>query len=341
VTRISVFGAGAIGCWIGGRLAAFGADVTLIGRPRVLDELSRGLQVSELGGGQWTVHPTTTTETVDAELILVTVKSGQTADAAKALAQTTGTIVSLQNGVRNVPALRAALPGRRVVAGMVPFNVVRRGPGSYHRSTDGALKVERAGGAFAEACRRAELPCELRDDMTAVQWAKLVMNLNNAINALSGQPLKAELSQRAFRRVLAAAQREALSLLRRAQIDVARLTPLPPRLIPRVLELPDAVFSRVAGRLVAIDPTARSSMWDDLEAKRPTEIDYINGEIVALAERFGARAPVNALLVELIRAAETGGKRDFSGRQLLQALHSMTANAPAIAPTRSASRNLP
>ena len=337
MTRISVFGAGAIGCWIGGRLAVGGADVTLIGRPRVLDELSRGLQVSELGGGQWTVHPATTTETVDADLILVTVKSAQTADAGKALAATTGTIVSLQNGVRNVTALRAALPGRRVVAGMVPFNVVRRGPGSYHRSTGGALEVERAGGAFAEACRRAELPCELRDDMPAVQWAKLVMNLNNAINALSGQPLKAELSQRAFRRVLAAAQREALSLLRRAQIPVARLTPLPPRLIPRVLELPDAVFSRVAGRLVAIDPTARSSMYDDLQAKRPTEIDYINGEIVALAERLGTRAPVNALLVELIRAAEAGGKRDFTAH----ALHSMTANAPAIAPTRSASRNRP
>ena len=341
MTRVVVFGAGAIGCWIGGRLAVGGADVTLVGRPRVLDELARGLSVSELGGGQWTVHPKTTTEAVDGDLILVTVKSAQTADAARALARTTGTIISLQNGVRNVPLLREALPGRRVVAGVVPFNVVRRGPGSYHRSTGGALELERTGAAFADACRRAGLPCALRDDMPAVQWAKLVINLNNAINALSGVPLQQELSQRGYRRVLAAAQREALSLLRRARIPVARLTPIPPRFVPRVLELPDAVFHRVAGRLVAIDPTARSSMWDDLEAKRPTEIDYINGEIVALAERLGTRAPVNGKLVELIRAAEQGGKRDFTGRQLLQALHSMTANAPATAPTSSASRNLP
>jgi 2-dehydropantoate 2-reductase len=224
---------------------------------------------------------------------------------------------------------------------MVPFNVVRRGPGSYHRSTGGALQVERTGGAFADACRRADLACELRDDMPAVQWAKLVMNLNNAINALAGQPLKQELSQRAFRRVLAAAQREALALLRRARIPVANLTKIPPRFMPRLLELPDAVFSRVAGRVVAIDPSARSSMWSDLEARRPTEIDYINGEIVALAERLGTHAPVNAKLVELIRIAEAGGKRDYTARQLLQALHSITANAPATAPTSSASRNLP
>jgi 2-dehydropantoate 2-reductase len=338
---VVVFGAGAIGCWIGGRLAASGVDVTLVGRPRVLDELAHGLQISELGGGQWTVHPKTTTEAVDGEIILVTVKSAQTADAARALASTTGTIVSLQNGVRNVPLLREMLPGRTVVAGMVPFNVVRRGPGSYHRSTSGALTLDRAGSAFADLCKRADLPCELRDDMPAVQWAKLVINLNNATNALSGLPLQQQLAQRDYRRVIAATQREALVLLRKAGIAVARLTPIPMRLVPWVLELPDAVFQRLARRMVAIDPTARSSMWADLEAKRPTEIDYINGEIVALAERLGARAPINAKLVELIRAAEQGGKRDFSAQELHQALHSITAKAPAMAPTSSASRNRP
>lgn len=343
MTRVSVFGAGAIGCWIGGRLAVGGAEVTLVGRPRVLDALERGLQISELGGGQWTVHPALATEAVDAELILVTVKSAQTADAARALASTTGTIVSLQNGVRNVALLRELLPGRRIVAGMVPFNVVRRGPGSYHRGSGGSLTIENVDAAapFTEACLRADLACELRDDMAAVQWAKLVLNLNNAINALSGLPLQVELSQRAFRRILAAAQREALTLLSQAGIRLARLTLVPPRVMPRLLELPDPVFRRVAGRVVAIDPYARSSMWDDLEANRPTEIAYINGEVVALAERLGTRAPVNAALVELIHAAEAGGKRDFDAAQLAHALHSMTAKPPATAPTSSASRNRP
>ena len=55
-------------------------------------------------------------------------------------------------------------------------------------------------------------------------------------------------------------------------------------------------------------------MWDDLEAKRPTEIDHLQGEVVALAKRLGTPAPINAALVRLVRAAEAGGKRDFTRR---------------------------
>jgi 2-dehydropantoate 2-reductase len=61
-------------------------------------------------------------------------------------------------------------------------------------------------------------------------------------------------------------------------------------------------------------------MWDDLEAKRPTEIDYIQGEIVALAARLGRDAPVNRVLVGLVKDAERGGKRDFTGAELYTAL---------------------
>src|SRR4029079_4257224 len=104
--------------------------------------------------------------------------------------------------------------------------------------------------------------------------------------ALSSLPLKAQLSERAFRRCVALVQTEALTLLAAAGITPAKLTPLPPTWIPWVLRLPDAVFTRLAGRMLAIDPQARSSMWEDLEAGRTTEVDYLNGEIVALAERM-------------------------------------------------------
>jgi len=86
------------------------------------------------------------------------------------------------------------------------------------------------------------------------------------------------------------------------------------------LTLPDAIFSRLARRVIAIDPHARSSMWSDLEARRPTEIDYLQGEIVALADRVGRAAPVNRALVALVRAAEAGGKRDYTGGELAAAL---------------------
>ena len=126
-------------------------------------------------------------------------------------------------------------------------------------------------------------------DMPAVQWAKLVMNLNNAINALSGLPLAAELAQRAFRRCLAAAQREALDLLARAKQDVARLTAIPPRWMPRLLDVPDRVFRLLARASSRSIRTRGRRCGTTSRRRRPTEIDYLQGEVVALAERLGTR----------------------------------------------------
>jgi 2-dehydropantoate 2-reductase len=328
MSRIAIFGAGAIGCWVGGRLSAGGANVTLIGRARILDELGSGVRTSELHGGTRDATPQLATSVgaaADADLVLVTVKSAQTAEAGRELAtvlRPRTTVVSLQNGVRNVPTLRDALPDQRVLAGMVPFNVVRRSAGAYHRASEGELMFEAhdAAAPLSEACLAADLPFELRDDMPAVQWSKLVLNLNNAINALSGRPLAEELSQLAYRRCLAAAQREAVELIRASGHPLARVTALPTGWIARLLTMPDPVFKLLARRIVDIDPHARSSMWDDLEAKRVTEVDYIQGEIVALADRLGRSAPVNRALVGLIREAERGGKRDFTGEELCAAL---------------------
>jgi 2-dehydropantoate 2-reductase len=214
--------------------------------------------------------------------------------------------------------LRAALPRRRVLAAMVPFNVVRSGPGAYHRATGGDLRIDDDPAAlpFVAACKAGHLPIETRDDMLAVQWGKLVLNLNNAINALCGLPLTEELAQKPFRRCFAAAQAEAFEMLAAAGIPVARLTPIPPRWQPRLLAMPDRLFQLLLPRIVPIDPHARSSMYDDLQSKRATEIDYLQGEVVELARRLGKQAPVNEALVRLVREAEAGGRRDYSGDEL-------------------------
>ncbi len=348
--KVAVFGAGAIGCWIGGRLSAGGADVTLIGRPRVIDELRGGLQVSELGDHDWKVTPALATEPAaarDAELVLVTVKSPATAEAGAALAPIVrdGTIVvSFQNGVRNADVLRETMPGHTVLAGLVAYNIARVGPGHYHRGTTGDLMVEPGASSLVAACRAAALSLVERTDMRAAQWGKLVMNLNNAINALSGRPLAEQLGDRDFRRCLAATLREALDVLDAAKMTIANPLKLPPRWIARLLPMPNALFQLVANRFASVDPHARSSMSDDFAAGRPTEIDYLQGEIVALADRVGVPAPINARLVRLVRDAEAGGKRDFTGAELPardHAAHSMTANVPSADSTSMPSRNLP
>jgi 2-dehydropantoate 2-reductase len=74
------------------------------------------------------------------------------------------------------------------------------------------------------------------------------------------------------------------------------------------LRLPDFLFKRVAARMVSIDPRARTSMLEDLERRRTTEIDYLHGEIARLARKVGVKTPMIDEMIRLVKAAEKAGK---------------------------------
>ena len=212
--------------------------------------------------------------------------------------------------------------GWTVLAGMVPFNVVQLPEGGLHRGTEGEMMVE-ASPALAPwhaAFSAAHAPLVERADFAEVQWGKLLLNLNNPVNALSGLPLKTELSQRAYRRCLALLIDEARVVLRAAGIHPAKVARVGPGLLPTLLRLPDALFTRVAAAMLRIDPQARSSMWEDLQAGRRTEVDYLNGAVVKLAQSLGLNSPANARMVALMRAAEAGTQPALSGSDLWRAL---------------------
>jgi 2-dehydropantoate 2-reductase len=112
--------------------------------------------------------------------------------------------------------------------------------------------------------------------------------------------------------------REGLSVMRAAGLRPASVIGIPPSIIARLLALPDAIVLRVARSLVAIDPRAKSSTLQDLEAGKPTEIDDLSGEIVRLAGSIGRDAPVNRAIVEAVHALESGpGPLRFWSPELL------------------------
>ncbi|MGQ5701558.1 2-dehydropantoate 2-reductase [Sandaracinobacteroides sp. A072] len=319
-TKIAVFGAGLIGIYLGGLLAR-SADVTLIGREAMLAPLADGLRVTDAEGMDVSVPASALTCTpspeglAGADLVLVTVKSMATPEAAAAIARhapADALIISLQNGVSNADVLRSALPAHRVLAGMVPFNVAQRGPAHFHRGTGGGLVVEDSAvlAPFEPLFEATGVPIAKSSDIVSIQWGKLLINLNNAINALSGISLANELRQRDYRRVWAMQMEEGLKLLKAAGIEPADAIAIPVKLMPQILRLPDRLYRYVSalsgGGKVRVDPHARSSMADDLARGRITEIDYLQGELVRLAQRLNRKAPANARMVELVRAAEKG-----------------------------------
>ncbi|NOD92940.1 2-dehydropantoate 2-reductase [Ruegeria sp. HKCCD4884] len=311
--KLVIAGAGSIGCYCGALLARAGHSVTLLGRAYVLDPIrENGLTVTDFDGLDYTAPAASLALSQDptclghGELIIVTVKSGATADIADQIsteALPDVPVLSWQNGIENAATLRAALPGRDVRAGMVPFNVVPNGPGTYHRATSGEIVIESGPGDLASRLSSPDLPVLASDQIEAVQWGKLLINLNNALNALSGLTIVDQLTNRDWRILVADQMAEALSVLKAAGHPVASTTPLPAWMTPHILRLPTPLFTRIAARMLTIDPSARTSMAYDLMAERQTEIDSLQGHIIRLGRETGVPTPICTQVSDLIKHA--------------------------------------
>lgn len=322
-TPITIAGAGSIGCHAGGCLALAGRKVTLLTRPHLAEKISRhGLKIVDFDGRERSLPSGAIVATSDpaqalarATVVIVTVKCNQTpemADIVAACAPNDAIVLSLQNGVDNPAIIRSRLRSRQhVVPGMVPFNVVQaapdNGPPSFHRTTGGNIQIEAGDLGLADLLDVDGLPVQPAMDMPAVLWGKLILNLNNALNALSGLPLVDQLADRRWRFLLAAQMSEALAAMKAADIKPARIGRLKPSLLPFVLRLPDGLFRLLARQMLAVDPAARSSMWEDLEKHRRTEIGQFQGAVVRLAAAKGSQAPVSQTIMDLVLKAEERG----------------------------------
>lgn len=333
-----VVGTGAIGSYLGGRLAASGESVTFVARPHQLEAiLDKGLQVTDLDdfradlpADSLKVKPDIQsafaalgTEEQASAVILLCVKGGATLGAAADIAACTPagtTVVSFQNGVENVARIQAVAPHVQALAGMVPYNVVMHSSNHVHRATSGKLQLQasKQSSEMAKRFTSAGMAIRVSFDMQSVQWGKLLLNLNNPINALSNLPLREQLLDRHYRVVLSSLQREALSAMAVGGVNPAQLAQASPRAMTYLLRLPNFIFTRLATKMLRMDPAARSSMWDDVQKGKTTEVDDLCGAVVRLAAKHGLTAPRNAKMCELMAAHSKG--QSISGRALRQKL---------------------
>lgn len=347
--NIIVLGAGAIGCYVAGRLAAAGEHITLVGRPRTTEPLAlSGLTVTDLQGFKahveadlispalsiasnlklaYTSKANESNDPNEATVVLLCVKGGATTAAAQEIAECcpAGTvIVSLQNGVDNVARIAQAAPDRVALAGMVPYNVVMKTATHVHRTTMGQIYIETTEATqvliekLVAKFNAAGLKAASSGEMRAVQWGKLLLNVNNPVNALSDLPLREQLLNRDFRYVFATLQLEALAAMKKAGIEPKQLAAVKPRTMPILLKLPNWIFTRLAKKMLRMDASARSSMWDDIQHGRTTEVDDFCGAVVRLANQVKTPAPCNEAMCKLI-AVHTKGHR-FTGLELRKAL---------------------
>jgi 2-dehydropantoate 2-reductase len=337
--RYAVMGAGAVGSYVGGVLARSGLPVVLIGRSAQVAAIRNvGLQIGGLVGPfRVGLEAIESPEAVrDADVILLCVKSQDTAGACAAMAPYVpgGTpVVSIQNGVRNLDLIdESPLGSGRGVGGSAIFNAVFLEPGRVLLATSGELifgdasrdgRFRPAMETLAREMRQAGLSVNTTPRIEGLLWSKLLINLNNGIGALTGQSIEQGMLDPVARRVSAALLAEGIRVTRDAGVQLETIPKVDPNRILKILSLnlPSFLVRRLFRLMVRTHPEARWSTWQSLAKGLPTEIEYLNGEIVRLAEANGLHAPYNRAIRDLVlEAEEKGAPPNLSSGEIAQEL---------------------
>jgi len=296
--RIAFFGAGAIGSLFGGLLSK-DHDVLLVGRkPHIEAIQARGLEVEGLTRAIFEPKASTTMKGFDPELVMVTVKAYDTEAAAKHIGKHVGKsafIMSLQNGLDNLEKL-TIVSGDRLLAGLTSHGVTFQDFGRIKHAGNGDTVVGDVTGGYpdmaAEVARMitdAGIVTRVAQDIRYEVWLKAAVNAAiNPATAITGLKNGSLLVQKGLTRLVEDAANET------ALVALARGVIMDPKMA-----------IEKAREVAALTADNKSSMLQDVERCKRTEIESICGAIVRYGEMGGVETPVNRGLLTLVKAIES------------------------------------
>lgn len=304
--KIAVVGSGALGGFFGALFCDLGEEVTLVDTDpeKVKTIRESGLTITTK---QWekTLYPRITSSTEDVgpvDLVFFSVKSYATLTAAGSLPPLMGEntlVMSIQNGIGNVEKIASVVGPERVIGGITAHSFQMLGPG-HIRYVGGAghLHMGKMDGKnthmvheIADLLRKGGIEVEVNDDIQDYIWYKLLINTPiNAIAAITRLKNGEIAENEEIRPVMWLAGDEAIAVARAEGVRIL----LPGHPVETCLNALRAAAEN------------KASMLQDVEARRRTEIDAINGAIVERGERLGISTPVNRTLTALVKAIEKG-----------------------------------
>lgn len=293
--KVSVMGAGAVGCYFGGMLARAGHDVTLIARPQHVEAITRdGLRMETKTFDEHVrVSASSDPAAVQgAQLVLFCVKSGDSESAGEQIRPYLGkdaVVLCLQNGCDNDQRLRAVLTQPEVAAAVVYVGTEMAGPGHLKHHGRGELVVDPVRNIpdLAQVFAAAGIPTEVSDNVRGALWLKLIINCAyNAISAIAQKPYGETTAGVGVRDVMRDVVDECLAVAKAEGVTV-----------------PGDVDAAV-DRIVQTIPAQYSSTAQDIMRGKPTEIDYLNGHVVRRGKALGIRTPANQALWALVKLIE-------------------------------------
>ncbi|MCY3989681.1 MAG: 2-dehydropantoate 2-reductase [Caldilineaceae bacterium] len=337
--RILIIGAGAIGCFVGGKLASAGHAVKLVGRPGTTAALqSRGLELHAADGAVERIPSVSAVSSLreafpdSYDLAILAVKSYDTEtvldELAPAEALLPPAILSLQNGVGNEEQIAARFGPQRVLAGTITAPVEVKEPGVVQvtKSTFAVGLADFHGGiadpksnSLSSSFSSAGLPAKVYNDAYSMKWSKLLMNMiGNATSAILAEPPAVTFADPRIADLEIDALREALRVMAAAGIRPLNVEKYPLRTLAPLLRFgPRPLLRSALHRVVGGARGGKMpSLFLDLESgKRGSEVAWYNGAIVRKGVEVGVETPANCLLTETVQklAAERGLRAGWRG----------------------------
>ncbi|MBM9537302.1 ketopantoate reductase family protein [Desulfobulbus alkaliphilus] len=236
-------------------------------------------------------------EAIAADLVLVCTKARATATAARtalSVLRTNGLVLTLQNGLGNLERIASVVGTSKATAGITSQAATLVAPGHIRHAGDGPTRLAAGPGqserveAVAALFNRAGIATTVSDDVDSLLWSKLMVNVGiNGLAALLRVPNGTLARVPECGQLMVQAVEEAVAVARALGIDLPY----------------EEQVDRV--RQVCVQTAEnRASMLQDILKGKATEIDVINGAIVARGEEAGVATPVNLLITQLIKALE-------------------------------------
>jgi 2-dehydropantoate 2-reductase len=213
------------------------------------------------------------------------------------------TLVSTLNGISALPRIRQRYPADRVANMTIMFNAQLLSPLHTHITTKPLVLIDSADPKLLGLFDNSNMQVK-RADGEATAWGKLLINLANAVCAITHTTFKDLLTQRDMRAIYTAALDEAVGLLSYAGIPFQLSMPWPYQLFRQILLHGGPLSWWLAKVKNGIQNGSYPSMVVDIEIGRKTEVDQINGEIVAVGRAQKWPTPINDELVNLVRSLE-------------------------------------
>ncbi|MGG2073560.1 ketopantoate reductase family protein [Lysinibacillus irui] len=320
--RIAVLGSGSLGTIAGAYIAAGGQDVELIDvYQEHVDELNQsGAKITGTTDFQVKVKaitPKNMSGTYDLVLLLTKqLYNDSVLQGLLPFLNETSVVLSLQNGIPEEKV--AAIVGRnRVIAGSVEFGATFIQPGisslttEYNHFKQYAFQIGELNGETTERIRQIQTILNLvggthiSDNLVGTKWSKLLINnafsgLSAALNTNFGGVLDHETSSISAVHIadetIKVGHAAGVQFAKMNGFDIASLE------VKKAHDIPERV--KAFQQLMASSKLLKASMLQDLEKKRKTEINYINGVVSELGEKLGVATPFNNLVVQLVKQAE-------------------------------------